>query len=41
MSTQAVRLQQTLSEIRALLQGASFAKGARGTKGAEDRRSLP
>jgi len=38
MSTQAVRLQQTLSEIRALLQGASFAKGA---KVAEDRRSLP
>ena len=38
MSTQAVRLQQTLSEIRALLQGASFAAG---TKGAEDRRSLP
>jgi hypothetical protein len=36
MSTQAVRLQQTLSEIRALLQGASFA-----TKGTEDRRSLP
>ena len=38
MSTQAVRLQQTLSEIRALLQGASLAKG---TKAAEDRRSLP
>jgi hypothetical protein len=36
MSTQAVRLQQTLSEIRAPLQRASFA-----TKGAEDRRSLP
>jgi hypothetical protein len=35
MSTQAVRLQQTLSEIRALLQGASSSKGA------EDRRSLP
>jgi hypothetical protein len=32
MSTQAVRLEQTLSEIRALLQGAASA---------EDRRSLP
>jgi hypothetical protein len=38
MSTQAVRLQQTLSEIRALLQGGSLAKGA---NVAEDRRSLP
>ena len=32
MSTQAIRLQQTLSEVRALLQGATSA---------EDRRSLP
>jgi hypothetical protein len=38
MSTQAVRLQQALSEIRAFLQGALFTKGA---KVAEDRRSLP
>jgi hypothetical protein len=35
MSTQAVRLEQTLSEIRALLRNATFVKGA------EDRRSLP
>ena len=35
MSTQAVRLRQTLSEIRPLLQGASFPRGA------EDRRFLP
>jgi hypothetical protein len=35
MSTQAVRLEQTLSEIRAIISGASS------TKGAEDRRSLP
>jgi hypothetical protein len=36
MSTQAVRLEQTLSELRALIGGASSTKG-----GAEDRRSLP
>jgi hypothetical protein len=36
MSTQAVRLEQTLSEIRAIISGASSLKG-----GAEDRRSLP
>jgi hypothetical protein len=35
MSTQSVQLQQTLSEIRALLRDATFAKAA------EDRRSLP
>jgi hypothetical protein len=35
MSTQAVRLEQTLSEIRALLRDASSVKGT------EDRRSLP
>jgi hypothetical protein len=35
MSTQAVQLRQTLSEIRALLRDASS------TNGAEDRRSLP
>jgi hypothetical protein len=38
MSTHAVRLEQTLSEIRTLLRDASFAKGA---NFAEDRRSLP
>jgi hypothetical protein len=41
MSTQAVRLQQTLSEMRALFEGASSAKDAKGPKGAVDRRSLP
>jgi hypothetical protein len=35
MSTHSVRLQQELSEIRALLHSATVAKGS------EDRRSLP
>ena len=35
MSTQVVQLEQTLSEIRALLRDASSEKGA------EDRKSLP
>jgi hypothetical protein len=35
MSTQAIRLEQTLSEIRALLRDATLAKAA------EDRKSLP
>ena len=35
MSTQSVRLQQTLSELRTLLRDATLAKSA------EDRRSLP
>jgi hypothetical protein len=40
MSTQAVRLEQRLSEIRAIISGTS-STNTNGTKGAEDRRSLP